>query len=993
MGKDGARRRKGSRRRASNKGGLAMAEPTGTGTWREVMAWFERWAEAAPAQRDAVLAALQAEQPALLPRLRSLIDADRAAKSQDFLGSAPVHLPPDRAGARLGAWELREPIGAGGMGQVWLATRSDGLYNGRAAVKLLHASRADALADARFAREGEFLARLAHPHVAQLLDAGVTADGTRYLVLEYVQGQRLDHWCDQRALGIDERLRLFLQVCEAVGYAHAHLVVHRDLKPANIFVTDEGHVKLLDFGVAKLLDDEGQASELTRAASAGLTPEYASPEQVSDAAVTPATDVYALGVLLFVLLAGRAPYGLERGTPAQLARAIAETEPMRLSRAAAPAQRRRLSGDLDRIVAKALRKLPAERYAHAQALADDIGRHLRHEPVLARSPTLAYRASKFARRHWVPLTAASVLVVALAAGGGELAAAVIAAAVTAGIAATLWQARKAREQARRALAEAAKARAIKDYVLGVFNTAATGDEADSGKKLDITVRALVRDGGQRLIEQQAALPADVRLELLDLLSRLNFELDNEIISCELATRALQAARELHGAHSPEALAAMVSLAESLPSQGQAPQALALVNDAAAIMERSGQTQLATYPEALLQAGILNNNDIGNLRAARDSLQRAAALFEKAHPRHKKRSAAHRWLGDTLQQLNDFDAAEQAYQACAGTIDTAEGDRATNRAFLQMVLGALQMRMGRYERSLAPLEEAVRLLDATKGEKQKLAHQPRSLLARSLHQVGRREEGYALLAGLTALIPGDEHQGGGNLLDRVDSPTAQMAQDDGDMTRARQALLSLLERTPPGSPAHGSWLTSLGDVESLSGRHAEAEALVRQGLAITAERLGEDSANADRPRIVLAELIERRGASSAERIAALADLAHAYERPAVTSADRTPAFVAMRARAKVCAARFTLADDPDAALRMARDAAAMLPHAPVAMREQVVLAQAWVVEGRALDAQRDGAAAQASFAKAEALLLRSQVPASPALADARRWMRTEPLVML
>ena len=203
-----------------------------TAAWREVLALFDRWAAADPARRAAELQRAQAEHPALYPRLLAMIEADRAAEAGNFLGEAAAPLPAeplqtDWSGTRLGAWELREPIGSGGMGQVWRATRSDGLYSGRAAVKLLHAARMDPQAQARFAHEGEFLARLSHPHIAQLLDAGLTADRTRYLVLEYVPGERIDQWCDARKLGIEARLRLFMQVCEAVAYAHAHLVVHR----------------------------------------------------------------------------------------------------------------------------------------------------------------------------------------------------------------------------------------------------------------------------------------------------------------------------------------------------------------------------------------------------------------------------------------------------------------------------------------------------------------------------------------------------------------------------------------------------------------------------------------------------------------------------------------------------------------------------------------------------------------------------------------------
>ena len=209
-------------------------------------------------------------------------------------------------GQRLGPWKLERPIGSGGMGQVWLARRDDGLYEGDVAIKMLRVAVADSGANQRFAREGQFLARLTHPHIARLLDAGFTAAGQRYLVLEYVIGERLDRWCDERKLSIDARIDLFLQVCSAVSHAHANLVVHRDLKPSNILVQDDEQAKLLDFGVAKLLDatQDDAATQLTALAGAALTPEYAAPEQLSGAPITIATDVYSLGVVLYGLLVG-----------------------------------------------------------------------------------------------------------------------------------------------------------------------------------------------------------------------------------------------------------------------------------------------------------------------------------------------------------------------------------------------------------------------------------------------------------------------------------------------------------------------------------------------------------------------------------------------------------------------------------------------------------------------------------------------------------------
>ncbi len=340
----------------------------------------------------------------------------------------------------LGAYRLVSRIGQGGMGSVWLAERCDGRFEGRAAVKLLNIALMGRAGEERFRREGNILARLTHPHIAHLVDAGVSPTGQPYLVLEHVDGQSIDRYCDEHALGIEARLRLFLDVLEAVAHAHANLIVHRDLKPANVLVSVDGQVKLLDFGIAKLLEGDArldgpnaaETSALTREGGAALTPEYAAPEQVTGGQVTTATDVYALGVLLYVLLSGQHPAGPDVRSPADAgarhrgrraaARVRRRGRSIRrrhetLTRHAAqcgttPGRlRRTLRGDLDTIVAKALKKNAAERYASVTALADDLRRFLRHEPISARPDTLRYRTATFVRRHarGVAMSAAVVL--------------------------------------------------------------------------------------------------------------------------------------------------------------------------------------------------------------------------------------------------------------------------------------------------------------------------------------------------------------------------------------------------------------------------------------------------------------------------------------------------------------------------------------------------------------------------------------------------------
>ena len=310
---------------------------------RAVSPYLDEALEIATGERATWLASIAARDAALAADLRALLAEHEAVHESRFLERAvplPHHNPltASLAGQVLGAYRLISRIGQGGMGSVWLAERCDGRFEGRAAIKLLNISLLGRAGEERFRREGTILARLTHPHIAHLVDAGVSPTGQPYLVLEHVNGQSIDRYCNEHALRIEARLRLFLDVLQAVAHAHANLIVHRDIKPANVLVRVDGQVKLLDFGIAKLLEGDGEwgtpaaeASALTRDGGGALTPEFAAPEQVTGGQVTTATDVYALGVLLYVLLSGQHPIGAALRSPADLVRAIVDTDPRRVS--------------------------------------------------------------------------------------------------------------------------------------------------------------------------------------------------------------------------------------------------------------------------------------------------------------------------------------------------------------------------------------------------------------------------------------------------------------------------------------------------------------------------------------------------------------------------------------------------------------------------------------------------------------------------------------
>lgn len=393
--------------------------------------------EMPPEARSAWMAAQRRSQPYLAAQLADLLEREEAIEQEGFLGQQP-QLPEGIStleGQQLGPYRLERPLGQGGMGAVWLASRVDGRFEGAVAIKFLSLAVAGPGGEARFRREGSVLARLAHPNIARLLDAGVSAVGQPYLVLEHVDGQPIDAWCDSHRLPAEARLRLFQQVVTAVTHAHTNLVVHRDLKPSNILVAADGTVKLLDFGIAKLLEEDGTSrTQLTGSQERLLTFEYAAPEQLAGDPVSTATDVYSLAVVLYELLTGHHPTNSACHTPAEHIRAILDHDPRRLSQAVRPGAGRSLeelqaaalardtsldrlqrlyAGDLDNILARALQKNPAQRYPTVAALGDDLDRYLNHQPVHARPVTWSYRARKFVRRNRGSVASAVVVTLAL----------------------------------------------------------------------------------------------------------------------------------------------------------------------------------------------------------------------------------------------------------------------------------------------------------------------------------------------------------------------------------------------------------------------------------------------------------------------------------------------------------------------------------------------------------------------------------------------------
>jgi serine/threonine protein kinase/Tfp pilus assembly protein PilF len=404
-----------------------------------------------------------------------------------FLEANNPGAQPTMAGQVLGAYTLVSEIGHGGMGSVWLAVRNDGRFEGRVAVKILNVALADRTGGARFRREGSILARLSHPHITRLLDAGVTPSAQPYLVLEFVEGEHIDRFCDSRGLNVETRIRLLLDVLGAIAHAHANLIVHRDIKPSNVLVTAGGQVKLLDFGIAKLLEDADQPADtalLTRENGCALTAAYAAPEQVTGGVVTTATDVYSSGALLFALLGGERRIG----SVAESIQAIAGAEFPPI-----PGVR----GDLATIVQKALKKNSAERYASAGAFAEDLRRYLDHEPIRARPDTWAYRTKKFLRRRWRGIAAAAATGLLIASFAG------------------FYTVRLAAER-NRARLEAEKANKVSDLLTSLLTAS---DPYATREVKEPTVRALLDAGAARAEKELTGQP-ELKAQLLTVMGRV-----------------------------------------------------------------------------------------------------------------------------------------------------------------------------------------------------------------------------------------------------------------------------------------------------------------------------------------------------------------------------------------------------------------------------------------------------------------------------------------
>lgn len=549
--------------------------------WVQLSRLLDEALDLEPGQRLQWVNSLSLDNGALSETLRDLLLSGRGLETAEFLPDAPALRPPPFAGVEsgdvIGQYRLIRELGAGGTATVWLAERADGSLRRQVALKLPRIAWMDDNLAQRLNRERDILASLEHPNIARLYDAGVDEAGRPYLALEYVEGIPLDCHVSEHGLSIAGRLALFLQVGRAVAFAHAHLVVHRDLKPSNILVKPNGEIRLLDFGIARLLQPESLHDlHLTRVGGRAFTPQYAAPEQFTNQPITVSTDVYSLGVVLYWLLAERSPYHLSRKSLAELEEAIVHSDPVPITREMTRERAQRVRGDLEMIVRKAMSKRPSDRYETVNAFMEDIERHQRQMPVRAQPERYTYRVRKFVLRNTLPVIATAIAVVALMLG----------------LSTALWQ-----MQVRQA--EAQRAERIKSFIASIFTQAVPRQ----GKGGVVTASDLLLAANKRVEAELGANRRD-KSELQNMIGASFLALDEPVNATPVLRQALDNCAEQGKAADQCKLNAAVLLADSLLRTGDMKPALALLDEHLPADVSPDSSQVATVVAGNRLRGVL-----------------------------------------------------------------------------------------------------------------------------------------------------------------------------------------------------------------------------------------------------------------------------------------------------------------------------------------------------------------------------------------------------
>jgi eukaryotic-like serine/threonine-protein kinase len=796
------------------------------------------------------------EQPTPLPATPASFAASLLA---GLAPGAGADVAPARE--RIGAYRIVRELGHGGMGAVYLAERDDEHYHKQVAIKVLRHGMGTGQLPDRFRNERQILAGLEHANIARLLDGGVS-DGAPYIVMEYVEGLPLDRYCEEHHAALAERLRLFCDVCSAVQYAHQNLIVHRDLKPSNILVTAAGEVKLLDFGIAKLLDDPGGTdAPLTRTGVHVMTPEYAAPEQVRGGAVTTATDVYALGVILYQLLTGQPPYELMGRSLSEIERVVCQTDPPRPSTAARRRQRgrtaadrekrpvaqadqerlrRRLRGDLDTIVMKALQKDAQRRYPSAAALLEDLRRYQQGRPVRARPDTPAYRTRKFVLRHKV------------AAGAG-----LVLTALIFGFALRESQLRRQAESA------AQRAEAVRDYLVSVFEVSdpfSTG--VDRGE--DVSARTLLDRGAQRVDVSLRDQP-EARADMLGVLGGVYVNLGLLAQAEPLLERALELNGSLYGERSVEVAAALDALGELFMNQGRLDEAEDVVRRSLTLRRTLLGNQHPLVARSLDRLATVLQEKSAYAEAA-PLFREALAIRERVlGPDHTDVARSLNNLALLHFSLAEHDAAEPLYRRAVAINRKALGDQHAVTSINMQNLATLLHQQGEWAEAEAVFVESLAMKRRIFGDAHPRVTVHLNNLAALLRDMGRLDEAeaYAREALMLDLQIFDEDH---PYVIASRSRLATVLMDRGLLAEAEQTWRLVLESaTRVHGTEHIRVLQAhdgLGAVRYRAGDLIRAEAAYREAHTLARRLFADDNLWTISVSVALGRVLEAAGRAAA-----------------------------------------------------------------------------------------------------------------------------------
>lgn len=850
---------------------MSLPSPT---RWKELSPLLDSLLDADAMQRAQRMAELRQRDASLARDLDSMLGATEQAKVRSFLSGPSEHdvaAPARLIGKSIGPYVIQAPLGQGGTGTIWRVRRADGRFTGEAAIKLLHLSLMGRAGEQRFTREGAILAQLSHPHIARMLDAGVTEDGRPFLVLELVEGLRIDQHCDTLRLSVRQRLRLFLDVLEAAAHAHRHLVIHRDIKPTNILVTGEGRVKLLDFGIAKLLHTDSADMTLTAEGQRALTPGYAAPEQVLGGPITTATDVYALGVLLYLLLAGRHPTAPGLSQPDEIVHATLKVEPPPLSKATtlpagdkgrtalqiahdrrtSPARlRRQLEGDLDNIVSRAMHKEAAARYASVEQFAADIQRHLGGLPIQAQPPSRRYRAAKFLARHRLALAAAAAVTLSMVVGLG----------------AALWQGQQARVQAAMAQRESQRAQAVQTFLLDIFRTNSV-QQADPLRARQTTARELLDVGAKQAAQSLQGSP-EAQDEVLDTLADMYYQLGLGEQAAAMRQQRVAALKQAHGPLDARVAAALLAYAHDVAETDLRARSSPALAEARQILDHLGDHESDIRGRVLIEsAGLAQYESIPQMRRFADD----ALSHYRAHPGpwfnqfHSLQAAARsRYLG------GDYHGAAALHREALALVAQHTPSPSAWAVTPRVQLAEAQWGLWQLDAAEDSLRTALALSRQLDGNLAGPSLQTQAKLGGFLHSTGRLPEGRQLLDQALAGVQNKQANATPNAQSAVRKFRAIALLAEGRIAEAepplKQEIDDLRAYYPDSLPLSRTLLLEAAALSAL-GRQEEARRAVEEAWRLFQAIVGDAGTAPLRNRYLLAHarvLLAQGDAAAAER---------------------------------------------------------------------------------------------------------------------------------